>query len=185
MKTCSFLNYLFMVAITTIILGVVYTAVQQSYRTSANDPQIQIARDIDAKLREGLPVDIFFSDTIDIEQSLSVFAVLYDAAGNPVRSSGLLSGKMPQLPGVVFDYAKSHGDNELTWQPKPGVRMATVIVSSKSSPARFVAVSRSLQVVETREHNLITIIFIGWTICIGLVLLYAVIQFYQNNKNKV
>jgi sensor histidine kinase regulating citrate/malate metabolism len=182
MKKFSFLVYLFAMAIITIIFGVIYGTVQQSYRSGANDPQIQLARDINLKLHEGKAVDNFFTDSINIAQSLSPFAVLYDANGKPLRSSGYLNGKIPELPAGVFDYAKANGEHDVTWQPQSGVRMAMVIVSSNSSSVGFVAAGRSLQEVEIREHSLITMIFIGWIICVGLVLIYAVIQFYKNSK---
>lgn len=183
MKKFSFLVYLFAMAIITIIFGVIYVTVQQSYRSGANDPQIQLTRDINLKLHEGKAVDSFFADSINIAQSLSPFAVLYDANGKPLRSSGYLYGKMPELPAGVFDYAKANGEHDVTWQPQSRVRMVMVIVSSNSSSVGFVAAGRSLQEVEIREHNLITMIFIGWIICIGLVLIYAVIQFYRHRIN--
>lgn len=184
MKKFPFLNYFFVVIITTVIFVVIYATVQQNYRTGANDPQLQIARDINAKLHQGKPVDNFFADTIDIAQSLSTFATLYDANGKPVRSSGYLDGKMPELPAGVLDFAKIHGGHEVTWQPRSGVRMAMVIISSNAFPAAFVASGRSLQEVEVREHNLITMIFLGWIICIGLVLFHGGLQFYiQRTKN--
>src|SRR5258708_39251872 len=73
MKKFSFLVYLFVLAIITIIFGVIYVAVQQSYRSGANDPQIQIVRDINFKLREGKAVESFFTDSFNIAQSLSPF----------------------------------------------------------------------------------------------------------------
>ena len=124
------------------------------------------------------------ADTIDIAQSLSTFVALYDANGKPLRSSGYLDGKMPELPAGVFDFAKSHGEHQVTWQPRSGVRMAMVIISSNSSPVGFVAAGRSLQEVEVREHNLVTMVFLGWIICVGLVLLHAGLQFYRNRQNK-
>ena len=72
-----------MMAIITVIFGVIYATVQQSYRTAANDPQIQIARDINVKLHQGKPIENFFADTVDIAQSLSTFVALYDASGKP------------------------------------------------------------------------------------------------------
>ena len=180
MKKFSFLVYLFVMAIITITFGIIYVTVQQSYRTGANDPQIQLARDINLKLREGKDVDRFFIDSIDIAQSLSPFEVLYNANGKPLRSSGYLNGKMPELPTGVFDFAKTNGEHDVTWQPQSGVRMAMVIVSSNYSSIGFVAAGRSLHEVEIREHNLVTMIFIGWIICIGLILIYAAIQFYKH-----
>ena len=180
MKKFSFLVSFFVMAIITITFGVIYVTVQQSYRSGANYPQLQLARDINLKLHEGKAVDNFFTDSIDIAQSLSPFAVLYDANGKPLRSSGYLNGKIPELPAGVFDFAKTNDEHDVTWQPQSGVRMAMVIVSSNFSSGGFVAAGRSLQEVEIREHNLITMIFIGWIICIGLILIYAAIQFYKN-----
>lgn len=185
MKKNSFINYFLAIAIITVISGIIYAAVHQSHRSGANDPQMQIARDINSKLQHSKPVENFFTDTIDIAQSLSVFNVLYDGAGEPIRSSGYFKNKMPAIPAGVFEFAKKNGEHDVTWQPQPGVRMAMVIVRSNSFPVRFVASGRSLQEVEGREYNLVTIIFFGWIACIALVLLHAVINFYKNSKFEI
>ena len=185
MKKNSFLDYLPVMAGITIIFGVVYATVQQSYRTAANDPQIQIARDINARIHQGRQVESSFADTIDIGKSLSTFVTLYQPDQKPIRSSGYLDGKMPELPAGVLDFAKAQGENEVTWQPRNGLRMAMVIISSNSPPVGFVAAGRSLQEVEVREQNLVTMVFLGWIICIGLVLFHAVVQFYRAGQNKI
>jgi len=184
MTKFSFLNYLTVMAILTVVFGIIYVTVQQSYRTAANDPQIQIARDFAAAIHRGRPVEGFFTDSIDIAQSLSPFKILYDAKGKPIRSSGYLDGKMIQLPAGVFDFVRAHGEHSVTWQPGSGVRIAMVIVSSGASPAGFVAAGRSLQEIEVREHNLIIIIFIGWALCIVLILIHAEVQFLKISKLK-
>ena len=182
MKKVSFINYFLIIAIVTVISGVIYATVQQSYRSGANDPQIQIACDMNSKLQQGKSVENFFTDTIDITQSLSVFNVLYDDSGKPIRSSGYLQNKRLAIPAGVFEFAKKNGEHDVTWQPQPGVRMAMVIVRSNSFPVGFVASGRSLQEVEIREHNLITIICFGWIICVALVLLHAALNFYNSRK---
>lgn len=185
MKRISFLNYLLVIIIITIIYGVIYVSVQQSYRSTANDPQIQIVQDLSFKLRQNKAVDNYFTDTIDISQSLSTFVVLYDIKGKPIRSSGFLNGKMPELPAGVFDHTKTHHEYAVTWQPQNGVRIALVILNSNVSQVGFVASGRSLQEVEIREANLVTMVLLGWIICMGLVLLYAVIQFYRTKECKM
>ena len=179
MKRFSFFNYLLAMGVITVIFGVIYATVQQGYRTGADDPQLQMARDIKTRLSEGRPVDVFFADMVDISQSLATVAVLYDADGKPLRSSGYLNDKMLQLPTGVFDYVKTHNEDDITWQPRAGVRMAMVVVSS---PGGFIAVGRSLQEVEVREHNLVIMVFIGWIICIGLLLVFAAVQFYRRDR---
>jgi len=186
MKKTSLLDYLFLIAIVTIIFGVMYVTEQQSYRSGANDPQVQLARDISSRLNEGESVDKFFSDSINIAQSLSPFTVLYDENGIPIRSSGYLDGKMPELPPGVFDFAKINREHNVTWQSQSGVRLAMVIVKTNYSSVGFIAAGRSLQEVEIREHNLVTIILIGWIICIAVILSHAVLQFYKTkNYNKI
>lgn len=182
MKKTSLSNYLIVMAIITVIFGVVYATVQQTYRTSANDPQIQIARDINARLNLRKSVDNFFADTIDIAQSLSTFVTLYDGNGKPMRSSGYLNGKMPEMPSGVFTFTQINNEHAVTWQPRSGERMAMVIVKSGLSPYGFVAAGRSLQEVEVREHNLIITIFFGWIICIGLILIHAAFKFFEQSK---
>ena len=182
MKKITILQYLIAGAIITVIFAVTYAAVQQGYRTAANDPQIQIARDINTRLRQGKPVDAFFADSVDITNSLSAFAIVYDVAGRPIRSSGYLDGKMLQLPAGVFDYARIHGAHEVTWQPRDGVRMAMAIVKTAAASIGFVASGRSLQEVELREHNLVTMMFIGWLVCIALLLMHALAYSYTGGQ---
>lgn len=180
MKLLSILSTL---AVLTVILLLVYAAVQQSYRTGANDPQLQIARDISLYLKEGKTIDhIFPVDSIDISKSPGVFAVLYDNNAAPIKSSGFLNGNIPQLPAGVFDFVKSHGEDAITWQPQPGVRMAMVIASVQSPHVAFVAVGRSLKEVEIRESNLLSMLFVGWLICVGIIIVNAFIQFRFKKK---
>jgi hypothetical protein len=183
MKILSFLNYLLLIAVVTIIMGVIYATVQQSYRTGANDPQIQMAEDIGAKIQQGKSVEnIFQTDAIDISNSLSPFVVLYDGSGKPLRSTGYLNGKKAELPAGVFDFAKRNGQHSVTWQPQPNVRMAMVLIHINSSPIEFVAVGRSLREVEIRESNLIKMIFVGWILCLVIVLLWLGTGYYKKSK---
>jgi hypothetical protein len=181
MKT---LTTLCMLAIITVFMLLIYAAVQQTYRSNANDPQIQIAREISIYLKEGKTIEhIFPTDSIDISKSLGVFAVLYDNNLKPMKSSGFLNGNIPQLPSGVFVFAKTHSEDAITWQPSPGVRMAMVLASVQSSNVAFVAVGRSLKEVEIRERNLLLMVFICWVICMGIVIINAFIQFRYQKKN--
>jgi hypothetical protein len=178
------LSGLSMLAVITVIMLLIYAAIQQTYRTNANDPQLQIARDISQRLKEGKTIEhIFPDDSIDISKSIAVFAVLYDNNSKPFRSSGFLNGSIPQLPPGVFDFARSHGEDAITWQPQSGVRMAMVLVSVQSPHVEFVAVSRSLKEVEIREYNLLQMVFICWLICAGIIIINAIIQFWHKKKN--
>ncbi len=172
-----------LIAVITVILLLIYAAAQQTYRTGANDPQIQMARDIAISLKEQKSiVHLLPADSIDISKSLGVFAVLYDSNSKPVRSSGFINGKIPQLPAGIFDYVKSHGEDMITWQPQTGVRMAMVVAAVQTPNISFIAVGRSLNEVEVREGNLLSMIIVGWLICIGIIIINGFIQWRVKKK---
>ena len=95
----------------TILCGLVYAAVQQNYRQSANDPQIQISEDVVNVLAKGAPPEYIIpkGNTIEMSQSLSPFLIIFDDAGVATATSVTLDGKNPTIPAGVLDYAKVHG----------------------------------------------------------------------------
>lgn len=143
----------------TALAGTTYLTVQQNYRLTANDPQIQMAEDISASSLDTAVKQISASTKIDISASLSPFVVIFDNNGNVLASDATLNGQTPSLPSGVLDYVKSHGEDRVTWQPQNGVRIAAVINPSKT--AGFVLVGRNLREVEIRENNLNTEVFAG------------------------
>jgi hypothetical protein len=146
-------------ALTVLLTGMLYVATQQSYRSGANDPQIQMATDaVNALARGASPQDLVTANKIDIAESLAPYLVIYDTSHQPVASSATLHGETLAPPSGVFDNAQANGMNILTWQPEAGVRSAIVV---KSYPGGFVLAGRSLQSVEERETSLEQLLFIG------------------------
>lgn len=145
------------VAITLVSL-VIYLAVQQGYRMSANDPQIQMAEDAATRLAADIPAQSIVGTGVveigGVRGSLAPYLVVFDDGGRPVASSMRLDGRTPTLPAGVFDYARRHGEDRITWQPRPGVRGAIVVVRHSGRRAGFVLAGRSLREVEVREHDL-------------------------------
>ena len=184
MRRILFLNYFTAMVIVTIMAGLVYVNIQQAYRSNANDPQIQLANEINAYLKAGRSIDHLWPDSVDIQSSLGVFAALYDEHTQPLRSSALLDGKIPQLPPGVFDFAKIQGEDRVTWQPRTGVRMAMVVMRGNFSPVAYVAVGRSLKEVELREENLRKTTFICWVVMIVVILLSSLFHFSMYKKRK-
>ncbi len=178
MKKHTIIQNAALAMVITLLCGIVYVSVQQSYRMSANDPQLQFARDL--SLHQSARQNAFFNDTVDIANSLAVFSVFYDRNGQPVKGSGFLDGKLPQLPPGVFDFANRKGEDAVTWQLRHGVRAAMVIERVSTPDAGFVAVGRSLKEVEIRESNLGKIVFLGWLACMGILVLNLVWQGYSN-----
>ena len=75
-----FLSWLPLAVAVTGLSLLVHVAVQQNYRQSLNDPQIQMAEDGAAKLGDGgVPADIVVrGGMIDIAQSLAPWIAVYD-----------------------------------------------------------------------------------------------------------
>ena len=169
-----YVHFVLPVMLVTVIIGLIYICVQQSYRTAANDPQIQVSEDIADKLNKGISIgNIITQDTIDIAHSLSLFVAVFNAEGKTISSNGSLNGHMVQPPPGVFSYLNTHDDNEVTWQPAKGVRMALVIKKTIASPLAFVAAGRSLKQTELREYALRITIIISWVICFILLVISA------------
>lgn len=151
----------------TLLCGLIYVTAQQVLRQLANDPQVQMAEDAAAALAEGrvpatLPDTAALAGKIDMAQSLAPFLIRYDEDLQPVSSTAELDGKTPVPPAGVFEFARIHGENRLTWQPRRGVRSATVLVHYSGRKPGFVLAGRSLREVETRVPALGRLILAGW-----------------------
>ena len=94
-----FAIWLPIVVVMTGACGLVYAAVQQSLRQSANDPQIQIAEDgADSMAHGSTPESVLPSDHVDIGRSLAPFVVVLNDNGEVIATSGLLHGQPLRLP---------------------------------------------------------------------------------------
>jgi len=146
-----------------------YWALQQEYRVSLNDPQIQMAEDAAAKLAaSAVPAEIVPHGTpfIEMSTSLSPWITIYDASGTPLESTATLDGLPPHLPPGVFDTSTwKHGyaeygvplttpanEDRFSWQPRTGVRQAVVLIAVGNG--EFVASGRNMQEVENRISTL-------------------------------
>lgn len=161
----------------TILCGIIYAAVQQVYRTAADDPQVQLAGDARDFLEKGHSVNELFSalklfpaDSLDIARSNGVFVTIYDEEKRPVRSNGYLHQLLPTPPVGVFDVAKQKRENRFSWQPEAGVRIAMIVIHGDAPGIGFVAAGRSLKETEIREANLVKTIFAGYVLCFVLLI---------------
>jgi hypothetical protein len=158
------------------LVGFVFVAVQQNYRTSANDPQIQLAHDAADSLSSGTTTAVLLQNMqpIDIARSLAPFEIIYDHSGHELTSTGKLHGATPVLPAGVQDYTKTHGEDRFTWQPQAGVREAAVLVHQGQY---YVLAARSLREVEQREHQLT--LMAGLAAAFLLAATGVIIRFFQ------
>jgi len=166
----------------TLVFSATYAMGQQILRQSANDPQIQIAEDATAAIAAAEPVSFFNSPTkTDIAESLTPYLIIYDSTGAPVASTGILNGTVPTLPSGVLRSALASGESRLTWQPRPGVRSAIVVIPVKGIFSGFVVAGRSLREIEKREDNIGWLLFAAW----GFSLIVMLGMFMLVEKNKI
>lgn len=157
----------------TMIIGIVYLSVQQNYRQSANDPQIQIAQDSAAALGNGKNISDFQTiQKIEISQSLAPFIIIFDDFGKVLASTALLHGQTPIVPSGIFTYTKNSGEDRLTWQPSSDTRIASVTTHFSGKQSGFVLVGRNLREVEKRENILTFQVLASW---IGTILVTATV----------
>ena len=162
--------------ILTVIFGSIYMTVHQSYRHLANDPQIEITEEVAAAIKQGADIQSMLpAANTDIGQSLSPFVLLYDKDGKAVGGSGMLDGQTPTPPEGIFAFVREHGEERLTWEPKPGVRIAAVVKRLDGDPSGFVLAGRSLREVEARAKQLTITVGVGWGASIVLSLLMLLV----------
>jgi hypothetical protein len=155
------LRWLTGVLILTVIFGTIYGAGQQSLRSNANDPQIQLAEDVAVQINGGGDPAKIVGRPININSSLAPFLIIYDKSGNIVASSAELNGSTPKLPKGVLDNANPR--NSVTWQPADGVRIASVVNAYNNG---YVLAGRNLREVEAREDEQFAIAAIGWLVSV-------------------
>jgi hypothetical protein len=159
----SFFRWLPIAVACTLVIGVSYVFVQQSYRQGANDPQTMVAHDTAAAIAAGMaPDQLVSNETVDPSVSLAPFVIVFDAAQKPLISSARLAGNIPVPPAGVLEASKSGAENKVTWQPRPDTRIAAVVVTVDGGAGGFVLAGRSLRVVEERVSALTLMAGLGW-----------------------
>lgn len=105
-------RWLPMAAAITVLCLLIYAAVQQSHRSGADDPQIQLAEDAVRALERGATAaSVLPSAKVEIERGLGPFVIVYDGQGQPIAGSGTLRGHLPVPPQGVFEFVRTNGGN--------------------------------------------------------------------------
>ncbi|HYL40081.1 MAG TPA: hypothetical protein VET90_02125, partial [Candidatus Binatus sp.] len=132
--------------------GMTYTVAQQVWRIGANDPQVQLAGDAARRLASGAtPSSVVGSEQVAVGSDLGPFVVVYDPEGKVLASDATLDGGPPSIPAGVRAAAASTGIDQVTWEPRPGLRFATVTIGWSGGT---VMAGRSLRIVEGRIADL-------------------------------
>ncbi len=168
-------NWLPQAVTLSLVCGLLYVSIQQTYRSNANDPQIQLAEDAARALAAGRPpASLLPEEPVDIAHSLAPYLIIFDADGDPVASNANLHGQIPTIPSGVLEHARSQGQDRVTYQPEPGVRSATVTVAVAGSPGGYVLAGRSLREVEARIDQFGLMLGLGWLTSLAATLVLVV-----------
>jgi hypothetical protein len=142
-------------AAVSVLTLLTYVSMQQAYRQGANDPQIQIAEDGARALARGAaPGAVVGEAPVDIEVSPAVWTAVVGEDDRVLAANVRLDGRTALPPAGVFDEARRSGENRISWQPRPGVRSATVSVRVPGGSRRVVVAGRSLRETERRVDQL-------------------------------
>ncbi|MDB5183396.1 MAG: hypothetical protein JWO07_77 [Candidatus Saccharibacteria bacterium] len=156
-----------------IIFGTIYSVVQQSQRTDANWPQIQLAEDASALLNKNQPPRMFSGTYVDIGTSLATFTNVYDLSGQPVTGSGYLKSSLATVPKGILTAADGRPYHSVTWEPATGVRIAAVTVKANGY---YVLSGRSLTEVEKNESKTFLLSFVGGLLSLAVVVTYIALK---------
>ena len=157
--------------ILTLIGFVSAVTMQQMLRRGADQPQLDMAAWYAGKITSaGDAARVIPPGRVDLASSLEPFVIFYDDRGAPISGTGYLDQALPAPPAGVFDFVRSHGFEHVTWQPRPGVRLASVVRRVKGSTPGFVLTARSLRLVEEQERLLKQMVFGVWIAVMVLLL---------------
>lgn len=149
-----------LLTLTTFVAGTAVVISHQVLRLSANDPQIQLAEDAAQRLNSGDDAAHVIPDRkVDMAASLAPFVIVCDDAGQPLVASATLDGVIRTPPLGVFQFVRSHGKEVLSWQPRPGVRIASVVVRTSTG---FVVAGRNMREMEIRKDKVTELALVGW-----------------------
>jgi hypothetical protein len=177
----AMLMFIPLAVVITALCSLAYLIGQQSQRTGANDPQVQMAEDAAARLDAGETpaAAVRTGPPVDVARSLAPFVVVYDATGTPLATDGELDGAAPSVPKGVLDTARARGVDAVTWQPRAGVRIATVTVPWQGGT---VTAGRSLRLVEERVDDLTRLVGLAWIVTLAATLVVCVaVSFLWND----
>lgn len=149
-------------AILTVIGGAASFTISQMLRSGANQPQIDMVNYYVGEIASGEePADVIPPGYVDLERSLQPVVIFYDDHGKAGPGTGYLDQQLPKPPAGVFDFVRANGTEKITWQPRPGVRLASVVQRVNGKHPGFVLAARSLRLVEEQKTTL-------WRMALGV-----------------
>lgn len=160
----------------TVAIAAVYLGLQQLNRSAADDAGERLASQVVAVGGDGgfsggggavggVTASTGAAARVDLAASLAPFFVVYDRSGDPIAGTGYLGGQLARIPVGVVRSALAAGVDRVTWQPRPGLRFATVALRDGD---RVVMAAQSLKPVEDRIDRLGLMVVVGWIAAVFL-----------------
>lgn len=164
--------YTLSLAVVLTLLGAAAAiSMQQMLRRGADQPQVDMADWYAGEIAAGeAPGNVIPPGYVDLERSLQPFVIFYDDHGRPGTGTGYIDQALPAPPSGVLEFARSHGSENVTWQPRQGIRIASVIKHVTGKGSGFVLAGRSLRLVEEQESLLRRMVIGGWILIMLLLL---------------
>ena len=171
--------YVLSVLILTSIFSTMYALVQQQGRMQANDTPTLLATQVAKQLDAGLGLSSVNMGATDLANKPVPFVIVYDKQGKAVGGSGYLDKKLAVAPKSMLQHAKINRNNVVTWQPKAGVRIASVTVAAKDY---YVLGGQSLKSTEDHATQLLKLTILGYGISLVLLLGYVCLSRFVGDK---
>lgn len=166
--------------------GFSYAGMQQMYRSSLNDPQIEIVEAAQIALYQGAtPQQIVPPNQTDLTLSLSPFIAVYNASGVPQISSATFANALPTPPQEFFITAKEVGENRVIWQADESTRIALVVrpvTITATGEEAYVLAGRSAREVDARSERLANMAFSAIALALVLTLLLELFGAWRHGR---
>lgn len=157
-------TWLAIMGVSTLMIGASYAMAQQATRLNADDAPLSAAQTAKQELQSGSSAkDVVPSLKTNLREDVSTFVIVTDNSQHVLAGSAVLDNKTPLPPKGVFDFTSIHGSDHFTWEPSPGVRIATRVIKYGSSPNNgFIIAGQSLQPYEERISTYTWIALAAW-----------------------
>jgi len=152
---------LLLVILVTIIFGTMYVLLQQYGRSSANDQPMALAQSVADEFKNASNQSTLPLGKLDITTSLQPFVIIYNKTYKPVAGTGYLDGKLPVIDKGVLQNTKTDSYHKVTWEPKSGTRIATVVVKVGDY---YILGGQSLKPTEDRDSQMFKLVALGWLV---------------------
>lgn len=171
----KFFPQAFILFATAVIISAV---AQQTLRFSGDATLIDQAESIATTLNSQSAKGLQANSKVEVEKSSGVFVIVIDKDGTENYSSVQLDGSTPKLPEGVIKAAQEKGRNRVTWEPKKGVRISTVVVPYASqSESGVIVVGRSAKIMDEERTKINEYTLLG---LISSILILFIILILQN-----